>query len=511
MSSKIQIALFTVLLSVIGISIAWYKSSVLGVPFVPHDTTSIYRIGAKITFKPTDNPVLVSFAIPSEQNGIKIISSDAASQGYGYNLKNDKNGQRAEWAKREVSGDQTLFFNTDVVIDKNHQLASIQMLPQPLPKEELNEWDEATKKSADSFLKDIYNHSADAHSFAAELIKKVNNHKDSQLINLILDKYNYSLIKFTYKLLRYQGIHTRIVKGFPLEDGRSNLRLESLLETFNGKNWQMFSIKLGKIEKAENFFVWQRGGISILDSEGTKKAKVRFSIVERNVPTSSLALDESLKKGAALIDFSLFSLPISEQNAFKHILLVPIGALVVAFLRIIIGLKTSGTFMPILLALAFMETQLVTGLILFVSIVGVGLVIRSYLSHLNLLLVARISAVVIVVIGIMSVFSIVSHKLGIEEVLTITFFPMIILAWTIERMSILWEEEGAKEVYLQGGGSLFVASLAYFAMSNGTLAYLSFNFPELLLVVLSLVIVLGRYSGYRILELVRFKSQVKDS
>ena len=155
--------------------------------------------------------------------------------------------------------------------------------------------------------------------------------------------------------------------------------------------------------------------------------------------------------------------------------------LVVAFLRIIIGLRTSGTFMPILLALAFMETELIVGLILFIAIVGFGLVIRSYLSHLNLLLVARISAVVIVVIAIMSLFSILSYKLGINEGLTITFFPMIILAWTIERMSILWEEEGAKEVYIQGGGSLFVASLAYFAMSNETLAYLSFNFPELLL------------------------------
>ena len=66
MSSKVQIAIFTIMLSVIGISIAWYKSSVLGVPLVPHDTTSIYRIGAKITFKPTKEPVLVSFSISAK-------------------------------------------------------------------------------------------------------------------------------------------------------------------------------------------------------------------------------------------------------------------------------------------------------------------------------------------------------------------------------------------------------------------------------------------------------------
>lgn len=91
--------------------------------------------------------------------------------------------------------------------------------------------------------------------------------------------------------------------------------------------------------------------------------------------------------------------------------------------------------------------------------------IRSYLSHLNLLLISRISAVIIVVIGIIGLFTLLSYKFGLSEGLTITFFPMIILAWTIERMSILWEEEGAKEVMVQGGGSLLVATLAYLAMS----------------------------------------------
>jgi len=510
MSSKIQIALFTILLSVVGISIAWYKMSALGIPLTPHHATSVYRIGAKITFEPTEGPVLVSLAIPSEQSGIKIVSSDAGSGDYGFNIITDEYGKRAQWAKREVKGkEQTLFYNIDGVIDREYQ-ANAQEATASLPKEELEEWDSSTKKIADSFLQDIYAHSADAHSFAAELIKAARGHKDSQVLNMVLDKYDISLEELVFRFLRYRGLDARIVKGLFLEDGRRKLKLKTLIEVNDGKKWQLFSLEKGAIKKPENFFIWQRGGVSLLESMGTRKAKVRFSISERKVPTTSLALNESLKQDATLIDFSLFSLPTSEQNAFKRILLVPIGALVVVLLRILIGLRTSGTFMPILLASAFMETKLVTGLVLFIAIVGVGLVIRSYLSHLNLLLVARISAVVIVVIAIMSVFSILSFKLGINEALTITFFPMIILAWTIERMSILWEEEGAKEVYVQGGGSLFVATLAYFAMSNNMVAYLSFNFPELLLVVLSIIIVIGRYSGYRLLELVRFKSQVKD-
>jgi hypothetical protein len=163
-----------------------------------------------------------------------------------------------------------------------------------------------------------------------------------------------------------------------------------------------------------------------------------------------------------------------------------------------------GTFMPVLFALAFIQTSLLNGLIMFFVIVFSGLFIRFYLSKLRLLLVARISAVIIVVIAIMSLMSIISYKLGLTQALSVTFFPMIILSWTIERMSILWEEEGGREVLIQGSGSLLVAVLAYFAMMNEYAAYLFFSFPELLMVVLAVIILIGRYTGYRLSELFRF-------
>ena len=160
--------------------------------------------------------------------------------------------------------------------------------------------------------------------------------------------------------------------------------------------------------------------------------------------------------------------------------------------------------MPVLIALAFLQTELLPGLISFVLVVIMGLFIRSYLSSLNLLLVARIATLVIIVIGIISIFSIISYRLGLIEGLTITFFPMIILAWTIERMSIIFEEEGAREVFVQGGGSLLVAIFAYMVMSIELIEHLVFNFPELHLISLALVMLVGRYTGYRLFELRRF-------
>jgi uncharacterized membrane protein YkgB len=122
-----------------------------------------------------------------------------------------------------------------------------------------------------------------------------------------------------------------------------------------------------------------------------------------------------------------------------------------------------------------------------------------------LLLVSRISAVIITVIGIISIFSVISFKVGLTEGLKITFFPMIILSWTIERMSVLWEEEGAKEVVLQGGGSLLVAVLAFLAMNNEYVRHLTFNFMGIQFIVLGIILILGNYTGYRLLELRRFQ------
>ena len=182
------------------------------------------------------------------------------------------------------------------------------------------------------------------------------------------------------------------------------------------------------------------------------------------------------------------------------------------FLRVLVGIKTSGTFMPVLIAMSFLQTSLVVGLIGFVAIVGVGLIVRSWLSHLNLLLVARISAVIITVIALIGMISFFTYKIGLTEGVKITFFPMIILSWTIERMSILWEEEGYKEVVKQGGGSLFVAVCAYLAMNSFFIQHMTFNFLGLQLVLLSLVLIMGNYTGFRLTEMKRFKplaSQIK--
>ncbi|SFZ98232.1 FIG139976: hypothetical protein [hydrothermal vent metagenome] len=506
MSNKYKSLFISLTLAAIGIFLVYYKVSIIGMPFMPNETKPVYNIDAQIDFYGKGEPVLVSLALPEKQNDMQIISEDASSAGYGFTIAETNSGKRAEWAKRRVTGKQTLYYSIEV-IKKTSEKEKKEIKRSKSSKEELLlDIPISLQSATKNLLKDIRWRSADPHSFAAQLIRDFSDSDPSQAVKVLLAKVKISKQDLLYKLLRYEKIDVKKINGLYLSESQRNIKLTPLLSVYDGKTWQMYDLEKGKIEKDTDFLVWRSGGTSILDVTGAKKSKVTFSITKRQVPTKHLLENKNIVKNSAILDFSLFSLPNSEQNAYRHMLLVPFGALVVVFLRVFIGLRTSGTFMPILIALAFMETTLVTGLIMFIIIVAIGLVIRSFLSSLNLLLVARISAVVIVVIMIMSFMSIFSFKLGLEEVMTITFFPMIILAWTIERMSVLWEEEGPKEVIIQGGGSLLVAVFAYLAMSNPLIGHITFNFPELLLVVLAVIILMGRYSGYRLSELIRFKS-----
>jgi hypothetical protein len=72
-------------------------------------------------------------------------------------------------------------------------------------------------------------------------------------------------------------------------------------------------------------------------------------------------------------------------------------------------------------------------------------------------------------------------------------------------MSVVWEERGPTEAVQQGIGSLIVAMLCYAVMDLDIIKHLVFVFPELLLLVLAATLLLGRYTGYRLLELYRFR------
>jgi uncharacterized membrane protein len=233
-------------------------------------------------------------------------------------------------------------------------------------------------------------------------------------------------------------------------------------------------------------------------------------VQENHLDAVAIAETQASRRGTTAVDFSLYSLPIQTQAVYAVLLMIPIGALVMVIMRNIVGIDAFGTFMPVLIALAFRETKLLWGVILFTVLVALGLSIRFLLERLRLLLVPRLSAVLIVVVLLMLFISMTSHRMGLETGLSVALFPMVIIAMTIERMSVVWEERGPADAMRSGVGSLIVAVVAYICMGIAWLEHLIFTFPELLLLVLACVVLAGRYTGYRLTELRRFKSLSVD-
>jgi hypothetical protein len=509
MSSKFQIGIFVVLLVALGLGLTIYKAAYLGFPLTPGEKQKIWAVEATIDFVADgDKPVKVSLSLPDIQDNYAMIDESSASPDYGASMAIIDGTRYAEWARREASGPQKLYYKLKFYYDSKIE-SDYNIYEKPTEKIKPYEFKGSKKLAAESLIKIVKERSADDVSFTSSLISLFNSDDPFQNVKMLLgERASFQTkIEMVTRILSLEEIPFQIIKGLYLKDGKRKQNLTSLLEVYDGKKWILFDVTTGRIDMPDNFVIWQRGGDSLFEVRGGHSSKIKFSVVENYVPAKQIAV---LDRDATLLNFSLYILPSSEQNAFKSLLLIPIGALVVVFMRILVGLKTSGTFMPILIAVAFTQTKLLTGLIMFIVVVAIGLVIRSYLSRLNLLLVARISAVIIVVIGIMSTITILSYKLGLYNILSITFFPMIILSWTIERMSILWEEEGAKEVLLQGSGSLIVAVIAYLAMTNDLIQHITFNFPELYFVVLAIIIALGKYTGYRLFELRRFKSFTEE-
>jgi len=509
MTSRNQILLFSIILIITSIALMSYKVKVLNFPIFQEETTNIWNIEAKISFDSKKNQsALVSMILPKKQDGIIIVNEESSSADYGFTKRKLNSTNKGVWSKREIEGSQVIYYSIDIIKDKYYK-ANLEAEPIEV---ETMEVPSVMVQAANSLLNKIYDKSSDSLTFTSLLIKEFNLVQPSQAAKMIKNNYMKTAKEkrdALVQLLNKMQYKVRTIGALYLEDKQRNIVLTPMLEVFHKDKWYLFDINNGLIENSSEIFIWQRGSQFLLEAEGVKNSNVRFSVTKNIVPARNAALSKDLKNQSTLLDFSLFTLPNESQNTFKLLLLVPLGALVVVIMRVIVGLKTSGTFMPILLSMAFIETSLIPGIMMFILVVTMGLIVRSYLSHLNLLLVARISSVLIVVVGIMAFVAILSHKLELEYATSITFFPIIILAWTIERMSIIWEEDGSKEVFLQGSGSLIVSIIAYFAMTNSVLSFITFNFPEVLLAVLGLIILLGRYSGYRLSELYRFKSMVK--
>jgi len=501
--SRRHLYLLSGVLAVLGLAVFLYKVLVLEFPLRPEEKTQTWRVEVRMQFEAKGGPAKLQLNLPRSANNLVIIDQNFVSPGYGLTMGAGRGNQTAVFAIREAQGRQTVYYRVLV----NAVRFPDDWSREPVPNLPLPRFEGAEQVAADALVRAARAQSADPETFAAILLRRLKNSASDDEAALLLGQQPpiAKVINVASDLLRIAGTPARPVHGLTLEPERRGAHFVTWLELHNGTRWVSLFPSEKRPVLPQNTLRWWNGRLPLAEITGGTGLSHTVAVSR----SYEYALDSALKHGRKLeqklVEYSLFGLPVQTQSVYRSLLVIPVGIFLLVILRNVIGVKTFGTFMPVLIAIAFRQTELFWGILFFAVVIGIGLSVRFYMEQLKLLLVPRLAAVVVVVILTLAALSILSQKLGFERGLSIGLFPIIILAMTIERMSIVWEERGALESLQQALGSLVVGALCYALMKLALVEHLAFVFPELLLVLLALILLLGRYSGYRLTELRRFR------
>lgn len=310
-------------------------------------------------------------------------------------------------------------------------------------------------------------------------------------------------------LCRALDIPARLVAGFRIQEG-TNLQPHVWVEVFQGQSWIPFDPVTGwELNLPQDYVPVRRDS----DEIATRNRYVDAAEFKPSYSLIKAPMDPRVLRGD--IDhpiqiLNLTRLPVAMHTVLRILLLLPLAAFITAFVRNVVGLQTFGTFSPALLAMSFIYADWKTGVLILLIVLLVGLLGRGFLEKLRLLMVPRLSIILTLVIlcvvfTVSALYYVLPHFSG-EAVL----LPMVILTMLIERFHVSMDEDGLIFTLQLAVGTAAVAALCYAVLKWETVGEFVLTYPEAHLFTIAAFIALGRYAGYRLTELWRFRDLVES-
>lgn len=232
-------------------------------------------------------------------------------------------------------------------------------------------------------------------------------------------------------------------------------------------------------------------------NEGNKK--IEYTVDKWNgFNTFKIAVQKALNKGVS-------------ANTIVLLLLLPLIATLVSVLHYVVGLTGYGIFMPTMIAVTFLATGIFGGLMLFALILVISLLSNLMLKKLRIhFWPARAINLLFISIGTFALMM-VSASVKIVDISQISIFPMlfmIMLAEEFVRTQIVKSKKEAKKLTL---GTLVLSITGAIAMSVTSIQSFVLFHPELvILLVLAVNLMVGNYTGIRMMEINRFKKAIRE-
>jgi hypothetical protein len=309
-------------------------------------------------------------------------------------------------------------------------------------------------------------------------------------------------------LLRNRGIPARLVTGLRLARGEQ--QTHHWVEGWVDDHWVPmcpFYHHYGRVPPS--YLVFGFGDLPMVRGRHVRDLDHAF-LVERTTPESAAAVEDASTARRLLKSLSLYMLPPTEQRLVEFLLLLPLAALIVCVFRNLIGLYSFGTFAPALVGLAFRDLHSLPGILVFVSILLVGWLMRRVLDYYHLLQVPRVACMLTLVVIVLIAVVVASNFKDLPATQYIPLFPMVILTGMIERFWTLEVEDSTTSSFKTLLTTMLIAAVIALFLSLSAVVQHMFRYPETLGLVMAAQLLIGRYTGYRLTELYRFRDFLRQ-
>jgi len=220
-------------------------------------------------------------------------------------------------------------------------------------------------------------------------------------------------------------------------------------------------------------------------------------------------IDERGEKSAWFLLSNLITSFISKgvsASSIYLILMIPFLACVVVFFRQLIGLSTFGIYAPVITAASFYILGIRFGLITFLFAVIVGYLMKYILNKIELSYLSKVA----LNLGLISLsFLIVVWLILISEApiaMSVAVFPILVMSSIAEKFMAAQSEEGFRGALFGVLETLIVVIACYYLITWTLFNNIVMSWPELVVAPLLLILLIGRFSGLRLSEYLRFRS-----
>lgn len=193
-------------------------------------------------------------------------------------------------------------------------------------------------------------------------------------------------------------------------------------------------------------------------------------------------------------------------NTIVLILLIPVIAMLVTFMRVIIGLPSLEMLVPIVLSFAFVAVGITAGLIILSAVILASFVSRGMLRRVPIMFFPKRSLSLFLLSIFVFAALTISIKLDIEAIRNLSIFPILILTLLGDLIVTVQLRKTLSDTVIITVVTIGLGLVGYLLATSITVRDLIILWPELILLTIPLNLLLGRYFGLRLMEVFRFRS-----